>query len=148
MSSTADEGSRSLSNVGLPRTDWESLFWAVFAASENPMAIVDANGGSFRRTARCSACCVAPKRRSSAGRSTNRFLLPINAPLLIAGGPTLARGEGHGVEDLVVDHDLHTTVSYAAHVAHIGGRLVILVVLMADRERDGAAAGSDSPPHR
>src|SRR5687768_9550645 len=43
MSSTADEGSRSLSNVGLPRTDWESMFWAVFAASENPMAIVDAN---------------------------------------------------------------------------------------------------------
>ena len=31
MSSTPDEGSRSLSNVGLPRTDWESLFWAVFA---------------------------------------------------------------------------------------------------------------------
>src|SRR5688572_27717889 len=26
--STADEGSRSLSNVGLPRTDWESLFGA------------------------------------------------------------------------------------------------------------------------
>jgi PAS domain-containing protein len=43
MPSTADEGSRSLSNVGLPRTDWESMFWAVFAASENPMAIVDAN---------------------------------------------------------------------------------------------------------
>ena len=59
---------------------------------------------------------------------------------------SLARGEGHGVQKLVVDRDAHTTVSYAAHVAHIGGRLVILVVLMADRERDGAAAGSDSPP--
>jgi hypothetical protein len=53
---TADEWSRSLSNVGLPRTDRESMFWAVFAASENPMAIVDANRWSFRRTARCSAC--------------------------------------------------------------------------------------------
>jgi hypothetical protein len=56
MSSTADERSRSLSNVGLPRTDWESMFWAVFAASENPMAIVDANRWLVRRTARCSAC--------------------------------------------------------------------------------------------
>jgi DNA-binding CsgD family transcriptional regulator len=57
----------------------------------------------------------------------------------------LARGEGHGVQDLVVDHDVHTTVSYAAHVAHIGGRLVILVVLMA-AEGDRAVVGSDSPP--
>jgi DNA-binding CsgD family transcriptional regulator len=57
----------------------------------------------------------------------------------------LARGEGHGVQDLVVDHDVHTTVSYAAHVAHIGGRLVILVVLMA-AEGDRAVVRSDSPP--
>ena len=37
------EGRRSLSNAGLPRTDCESLFWVVFAASENPMVIVEAN---------------------------------------------------------------------------------------------------------
>jgi len=43
MSSTAEDGSRSISNVGLPRIDWESLFWTVFAASNNPMAIADAN---------------------------------------------------------------------------------------------------------
>ena len=41
--SAADERSRSHCNVGLPRTYWESMFGAVFAASENPMAIVDAN---------------------------------------------------------------------------------------------------------
>jgi DNA-binding CsgD family transcriptional regulator len=57
----------------------------------------------------------------------------------------LARGEGHGVQKLVVDRDVHATVSYAAHVAHLGGRLVILVVLMA-AERDRAVVGSDSPP--
>lgn len=53
---------------------------------------------------------------------------------------------GAGVQKLVVDRDVHTTVSYATHVAHIGGRLVILVVLMPDPERDGAAAGPDPPP--
>ncbi len=57
----------------------------------------------------------------------------------------LARCEGHGVRDLVIDHEVHRTVSYAAHVAHIEGRLVVLVVLMA-AERDRAVVGSDSQP--
>ena len=52
------------------------------------------------------------------------------------------RGEGHGVQDLVIDHEVHSTVSYAAHVAHLEGRLVILVVLMA-AERDRAVVGLD-----
>jgi len=146
MSSTADEGSRSLSNVGLPRTGWESLFWAVFAASENPMAIVDANrsvvsanGALLRLLSRAEEEIV--------GRSIDESLAPADQRTIAdRWRAMLARGEGHGVQKLVVDRDLNTTVSYAAHVAHIGGRLVILVVLMADRERDGAAAGSDSPP--
>ena len=43
MSSPAEDGGQSLSNVGLPRTDWESLFWTLFAAYENPMVIADAD---------------------------------------------------------------------------------------------------------
>jgi PAS domain S-box-containing protein len=145
MSSTLEEGSRSLSNVGLPRTDWESMFWAVFGASENPMAVVDvnrcvvsANGALQRLLSRAEEEIV--------GRSIDESL-PSADQRTIADRwrATLARGEGHGVQKLVVDRGVHTTVSYAAHVAHIGGRLVILVVLMADRGRDGAAAGSGSP---
>jgi PAS domain S-box-containing protein len=145
MSSTPDERSRSLSNVGLPRTDWESMFWAVFAASENPMAIVDANrsvvsanGGLQRLLSRAEEEIV--------GRSIDESLPPADQRTIAdRWRAMLARGEGHGVQDLVVDHDVHTTVSYAAHVAHIGGRLVILVVLMA-AEGDRAVGGSDSPP--
>jgi PAS domain S-box-containing protein len=146
MSSTADEGSRSLSNVGLPRTDWESMFWAVFAASENPMAIVDANrwvvsaNGALQRLLRRAE-------EEIVGRSIDESLPPADQRTIAdRWWAMLARGEGHGVQKLVVDRDAHTTVSFAAHVAHIGGRLVILVVLMADRERDGADAGSGSPP--
>jgi DNA-binding CsgD family transcriptional regulator len=146
MSSTADERSRTLSNVGLPRTDWESMFWAVFAASENPMAIVDAsrwvvsaNGALQRLLSRAEEEIV--------GRSIDGSLSPADQRTIAdRWRALLARGEGHGVQKLVVDRDMETTVSYAAHVAHIGGRLVILVVLMADRERDGGAAGSDAPP--
>lgn len=145
MSSTADDGSRSLSNVGLPRTDWESMFWAVFAASENPMAIVDANrwvvsaNGALQRL-------LSRAEEEIVGRSIDESL-PSADQRTIADRwrAMLARGEGHGVQKLVVDRDVHTTVSYAAHVAHIGGRLVILVVLMA-AEGDRAVAGSDSPP--
>jgi PAS domain S-box-containing protein len=144
MSSTADEGSRSLSNVGLPRTDWESMFWAVFAASENPMAIVDANrwvvsaNGALQRL-------LSRAEEEIVGRSIDESLPPADQRTIAdRWRAMLTRGEGHGVQRLVVDRDVHTTVSYAAHVAHIGGRLVILVVLMADRERDGS--GSDSPP--
>jgi PAS domain S-box-containing protein len=146
MSSTADEGGRSLSNVGLPRTDWESMFWSVFAASENPMAIVDAN----RRVVSVNGALQRLLTRAEeeiVGRSIDESL-PSADQRTIADRwrAMLARGEGHGVQELVVDRDVHTTVSYAAHVAHIGGRLVILVVLMADRGRDRAAAGADSPP--
>jgi DNA-binding CsgD family transcriptional regulator len=146
MSSTAMRGEPVLSNLGLPRSDWESMFWAVFAASENPMAIVDANrwvvsanGGLQRLLSRAEEEVV--------GRSIDESLAPADQRTLAdRWRAMLARGEGHGVQKLVVDHDLDTTVSYAAHVAHIGGRLVIFVVLMADRERGRVAAGSDSPP--
>jgi PAS domain-containing protein len=132
MSSTADERSRTLSNVGLPRTDWESMFWAVFAASENPMAIVDAsrwvvsaNGALQRLLSRAEEEIV--------GRSIDGSLPPADQRTIAdRWRALLARGEGHGVQKLVVDRDMETTASYAAHVAHIGGRLVILVVLMAD----------------
>ena len=146
MSSRADEGSRSLSNVGLPRTDWESMFWAVFAASENPMAIVDANrwvvsaNGALQRL-------LSRAEEEIVGRSIDGSLPPADQRTIAdRWRALLAPGEDHGVQKLVVDRDLDTTVSYAAHVAHIGGRLVILVVLMANGERDGAAAGSDSSP--
>src|ERR687892_1496648 len=146
MSSRADEGSRSLSNAGLPRTDWESMFWAVFASSENPMVIVDANrwvvsaNGALQRL-------LSRAEEEIVGRSIDGSLPPADQRTIAdRWRALLAPGEDHGVQKLVVDRDLDTTVSYAAHVAHIGGRLVILVVLVADRERDGAAAGSDSPP--
>jgi PAS domain S-box-containing protein len=146
MSTTADEGTRSLSNVGLPRTDWESMFWAVFASSENPMAIVEAN----RRIVSANGALQRLLSRSEeevVGRSIDESLPPADQRTIAdRWRAMLARGEGHGVQKLVVDRDLDTTVSYAAHVAHIGGRLVILVVLMADRERDRAVVGSDSPP--
>jgi DNA-binding CsgD family transcriptional regulator len=144
MPSTADEESRSLSNVGLPRTDWESLFWAVFAASENPMVVVEAsrqvvsaNGALQRLLNRTEEELV--------GRSIDGSL-PAADQRTIADRwrAMLARGEGHGVQELV-DRNVRTTVSYAAHVAHIGGRFVILVVLMA-AEGDRAVVGSDSPP--
>jgi PAS domain S-box-containing protein len=145
MSSTADEGGRSLSNVGLPRTDWESMFWSVFAASENPMAIVDAN----RRVVSANGALQRLLSRAEdevVGLSIDESLPPADRRTIAdRWRAMLARGEGHGVQDLVVDHDVHTTASYAAHVAHIGGRLVILVVLMA-AERDRAVVGSDSPP--
>jgi PAS domain S-box-containing protein len=144
MSSTADEGSRSLSNIGLPRTDWESLFWAVFAASENPMAIVDAN----RRVVSANGALQRLLSRAEeevVGRSIDESLPPADQRTIAdRWGAVLARDEGHGVQKLVVDRDVDTTVSDAAHVAHIDGRLVILVVLMA-AERDRAVVGSDSP---
>ena len=148
MRPTADQGSRSLSNVGLPRTDWESMFWAVFAASGNPMAIVDANrwvvsaNGALQRL-------LSRTEEEIVGRSIDESLPSVDQGAIAdRWRAMLARGEGHGVQTLVVDRDVHTTVSYAAHVAHIGGRLVILVVLMPDRDRDrdGAAAGPDSAP--
>ena len=145
MSSTADEGSRSLSNVGLPRTDWESLFWAVFAASENPMAIVDADrqvvsaNGALQRV-------LSRAEEEVVGRSIDESLPPADRRTIAdRWRAMLTRGEAHGVQDLVVGRDVHKSVSYAAHVAHVGGRLVILVVLMA-AERDRAVVGSDSPP--
>jgi PAS domain S-box-containing protein len=144
MSSTADDGSRSLSNVGLPRTNWESLFWTVFAPSENPMVIVDAN----RRVVSANGALQHLLSRAEdevVGRSIDESLPPADQRTIAdRWGAVLARGEGHGVQKLVVDRDVDTTVSYAAHVAHIGGRLVILVVLMA-AERDRAVVGSDSP---
>jgi PAS domain S-box-containing protein len=145
MSSTADEGSSSLSNVGLPRTDWESLFWTVFAASGNPMAIVDAN----RRVVSANGALQRLLSRAEeqvVGRSIDESLPPADRRT-IAGRwrAMLTRGEGHGVQVLVIDRDVHTTVSYAAHVAHIGGRLVILIVLMA-AEGDRAVVRSDSAP--
>jgi DNA-binding NarL/FixJ family response regulator len=95
---------------------------------------------------RCSICWVAPNKRI-VGRSIDESLPPADRRSIAdCWRAMLARGEGHGVQKLVIDPDVHTTVSYAAHVAHIAGRLIILVVLMADRERDGAAAGSDAPP--
>jgi PAS domain S-box-containing protein len=135
-----------LSDVGLPRSDWESLFWAVFAASENPMGIVDANrwvvsaNGALQRL-------LSLGEEEVVGRSIDQSLPPADRRAIAdRWRAMLARGEGHGVQDLVVDRDMRTTVSYAAHVAHVGGRLVVLVVLMADGEGDGAVAGSDSPP--
>src|SRR4051812_25445106 len=145
MSSTADEGSRSLSNVGLPRTDWESLFWEVFAASEIPMAIVDAN----RRGASSNGALqrlLSRAEEAIVDRLIDESLPPADQRTIAdRWRAMLARGEGHGVQDLVVDCDVQTTVSYAAHVAYIGGRLLILVVLMA-AEGDRALVGSDSPP--
>ena len=145
MSSTADEGNRSLSNVGLPRTNWESLFWTVFAASENPMVIVDAN----RRVVSANGALQRLLTRAEeevVGRSIDDSLPPADQRTIAdRWRGMLVRGEAHGVQDLVVSRDVHTTMSYAAHVAHIGGRLVILVVLMA-AEADRAVVGSDSPP--
>jgi DNA-binding CsgD family transcriptional regulator len=112
------------------------------------MAIVDANrwvvsaNGALQRLLRRAEEEVV-------GRSIDESLAPADQRTIAdRWRAMLARGEGHGVQKLVVERDVHTTVSYAAHVAHIGGRLAILVVLMADRERDRAAAGSDSPPAR
>ena len=145
MSSAADDGSRSLSNVGLPRTDWESVFWTVFAASENPMAIVDANrqvvsaNGALQRL-------LSRAEEEVVGRPIDDSLPPADHHTIgDRWQAMLARGTDHGVQQLVVDGELRATVSYAAHVAHIGGRLVILVVLMA-AEGDRAVVGSDSPP--
>lgn len=121
------------------------MFWAVFAASENPMAIVDANrwvvsaNGALQRL-------LSRAEEEIVGRSIDESLPPADQRTIAdRWRAMLARGEGHGVQKLVVDRDVHTTVSYAAHVAHIAGRLVILVVLMA-AEGDRAVAGS--PPAR
>jgi len=134
-----------LSDVDLPRSDWETLFWAVFAASENPMAIVDANrrvvsaNGALQRLLSCAE-------QEIVGRSIDRSLPPVDRSAIAdRWRAMLARGESHGVQTLVLDRAVDTTVSYAAHVAHVGGRLVVLVVLMT-AERDRAVAGPDSPP--
>ena len=110
------------------------------------MAIVDANrwvvsaNGALQRLLRRAE-------EEIVGRSIDESLPPADQRTIAdRWRAMLARGEGHGVQKLVVDRDEDTKVSYAAHVAHIGRRLVILVVLMADRERDGAAARSESPP--
>jgi len=135
-----------VSNVGLPRTDWESMFWTVFAASENPMAIVDANrsvvsaNGALQRLLRRTE-------QEIVGRSIDASLPAVDQGTIAdRWRAMLARGESHGVQKLLIDRDAHTTVSYATHVAHIGRRLVILVVLMPDADQNGAAAGPDSPP--
>jgi PAS domain S-box-containing protein len=122
MSSTADEGRRPLSNVGLPRTDWESMFWAVFAASENPMAIVDANRLVVSANSAMQRL-LSRTEEEIVGRSMDETLPPADRSTIAdRWRAILARGEGHGLEKLVIDRDLDTTVSYAAHVAHIGGR--------------------------
>jgi DNA-binding CsgD family transcriptional regulator len=101
--------------------------------------VVSANGALQRLLSRGEEEVV--------GRSIDQSLPPADRRAIAdRWRAMLARGEGHGVQDLVVDRDMHTTVSYAAHVAHVGGRLVVLVVLMADGEGDGAVAGSDRPP--
>jgi PAS domain S-box-containing protein len=135
-----------LSDVDLPRSDWETLFWAVFAASENPMAIVDAN----RRVVSANGALQRLLSRGEedvVGRSIDRSFPPADRRAIAdRWRAMLARGESHGVQKLVLDRTVDPTVSYAAHVAHVGGRLVVLVVLMADLDSDDAAARSDSPP--
>jgi DNA-binding CsgD family transcriptional regulator len=100
--------------------------------------VVSANGALQRLLSRAEEQVV--------GRSIDESLPPADRrTIAVRGRAMLTRGEGHGVQELVIDRDVHTTVSYAAHVAHIGGRLVILIVLMA-AEGDRAVVRSDSAP--
>ena len=90
-----------LSDVGLPRSDWETLFWAVFAASENPMAIVDAN----RRVVSANGALQRLLSRGEedvVGWSIDRSLPPADRSAIAdRWRAMLARGESHGVQKLV-----------------------------------------------
>ena len=97
-------------------SDWETLFWTVFGGSDNAMAIVDAQRSVV-------AANGAAERRF--GSDASRHEIDEQCWHVV-----LARGEGHGVRELTTAGGERVRMSYAAHVAHVGGRLVVLVVLM------------------
>jgi PAS domain S-box-containing protein len=119
------------------RSDWEALFWAVFASSRNAMAIADADRLVVSANAAFEHLVGRPE-EALVGR-------PIDDALSTTGQEsigrrwqaTLARGETHGVEEITAADGRRRPLSYAAHVAHIDGRLVVLVVLMETTSDEG-----------
>jgi PAS domain S-box-containing protein len=124
---------------------WESWFWTVFAASHNAMAIVDADRVVVSANEALQRLLGGPG-EELAGRPIDEAL-PASDRGAIGDRwrATLTRGESHGIQEIVT-RDGSAELGFAAHVAHVGGRLVVLVILSPGREGDLGAAAGDAPP--
>src|SRR3954470_8753220 len=127
------------------RSDWETLFWTVFATSRNAMAIADAD----RLLVSVNAAfehLVGRSEEALAGRPIEDALSTTEQESIgRRWQATLARGETHGVQEIVAGDGRRLPLSYAAHVAHIAGRLVVLVVLMEATSEEGEGADAGEP---
>src|SRR3954454_20762139 len=127
------------------RSDWETLFWAVFTTSRNAMAIADADRLLVSANAAFEHLVGRPE-EALAGRPLDEALsTTARESIGRHWQATLARGETHGVQEIVVADGRRLPLSYAAHVAHIAGRLVVLVVLMDATSDEGDHVGAGEP---
>ena len=127
------------------RSDWETLFWAVFAESRNAMAIADAERLVVSANAAFEHLVGRPE-EVLVGRPIDEALpTPDQESIGRHWQATLARGESHGVQEIVAADGSRLAVSSAAHVAHVGGRLVVLVVLMDETSDEGDRAAASAP---
>jgi PAS domain S-box-containing protein len=117
----------------------------VFATSRNAMAIADADrllvsvNAAFEHLVGRSEEALAGRRIEDALSTTEQESIGRRWQA------TLARGETHGVQEIVAGDGRRLPLSYAAHVAHIAGRLVVLVVLMEATSEEGEGADAGEP---
>ncbi len=141
----AREPSSAMTESDDPSHGWETWFWAVFAASRNAMAILDAD----RRVVSTNEALqrlLGHREEDLAGRAIDEALPAADRVAIRDRWQTmLARGQAHGAQDVVAGRDGRLELGFAAHVAHVGGRLVVLVILTPGREGESRASGSDAP---
>ncbi len=123
---------------------WETWFWAVFTASRDAMAIVDAdravvsaNGAMQRLLGRPAEDLVGRPIDDALPASDRRSIGERWRAML-------TRGEAHGAQQIITCGG-PVELGFAAHVAHVGGRLVVLVILSPGHDGDEDAAGADQP---
>jgi DNA-binding CsgD family transcriptional regulator len=123
---------------------WETWFWAVFAASRNAMAIVDAdravvsaNGAMQRLLGRPAEDLVGRPIDDALPASDRRSIGERWRAML-------TRGEAHGAQQIITCGG-PVELGFAAHVAHVAGRLVVLVILGPVHDGEGDAVGADEP---
>ncbi len=123
---------------------WETWFWAVFTASRDAMAIVDADRAVVSANGAMQRLLGRPA-EDLEGRPIDDALPASDRRSIGDRWRTmLARGEAHGGQQIVA-RGKPVELGFAAHVAHVGGRLVVLVILSPGHDGDEDAAGADQP---
>jgi PAS domain S-box-containing protein len=129
-----------------PGSDWETLFWTLFAQSDNAMAIVDAD-----RVVVAANPALGQQLGEGDTDLTGRRLEELlqsddSEALQRCWEAMLARGESHGMQAVPSPHGEPTPLNYATYVAHVAGKLVVLVVLMGEGAGEDDDADTPTPP--